>query len=72
MNATTIQVTLPIRQALEKLKLYKRETYNEVLQRMITEMGLEEEEVSEAELREIRAISREMDAGKAVPWRRKG
>lgn len=50
-ETTTIQVKKSTKEALEKMKIYKRETYNEVLERLVEEVqGLNEETKKEIEL----------------------
>ncbi|MEK6937043.1 MAG: hypothetical protein AABW58_03145 [Nanoarchaeota archaeon] len=48
--ATTIQISDNVKKTLEKMKLYERETYNDVIERMIEdEMELNEETKKEIE-----------------------
>ncbi|AKB84019.1 hypothetical protein MSBR3_3441 [Methanosarcina barkeri 3] len=50
-ETTTIQVKQSTKEALEKMKIYKRETYNEVLERLLEEVQeLNEETKKEIEL----------------------
>lgn len=50
-ETTTIQVKQSTKEALEKMKIYKRETYNEVLERLLEEIQkLNEETKKEIEL----------------------
>ena len=69
MNNTTIQISNPVKNALNELKIYKRETYNDVLERMLAESGLEEEKLSAKELAEVKKAEKEIAKGIAVPWR---
>lgn len=47
--ATTIQISDEVRAKLEKMKLYMRETYNEILERMIED----EMEINERTKKEL-------------------
>jgi predicted transcriptional regulator len=50
-ETTTIQVKKSTKEALEKMKIYKRETYNDVLERLIEEVQeLNEETKQDIEL----------------------
>lgn len=51
--STTIQISDNIKQVLERMKLFQRESYNEVLERMI-EDNLELNEKTKKEIEEAR------------------
>ena len=57
---TTIQVSGEIRDTLERMKIYKRESYNEVIERMI-EDNLE---LNEKTKKEIEEAKKRIDQGK--------
>jgi len=56
--STTIQISDNIRQTLERMKLFQRESYNEVLERMIED----ESELNERTKKELEEAKR----GKSV------
>ena len=60
MATTTIQVSKEMREALETLKLHPRETYEEVLERLLEDLR----ELNEETKREIERAIREIKAGK--------
>lgn len=51
--ATTIQISDNVKVTLDKMKIYNRETYNEVIERMI-ENNLELNEKTKKEIQEAR------------------
>jgi len=51
--STTIQISDNIRQTLEKMKLFQRESYNEVIERMV-EDNLELNEKTKKEIEEAK------------------
>ena len=53
MNTTTIQISDSIRGKLERMKLFERETYNDVLERMI-EDNLELNEQTKKDIEEAK------------------
>ncbi len=57
---TTIQVTNELKKALDKLKLYERETYSQVLERLIED----ECELSEETKKEIELSLKQIKKGK--------
>ena len=60
MAATTIQVSQEMKAALERLKLHPRETYEEVIERLLEDLR----ELSQETKREIERAVREIKAGK--------
>ena len=58
--STTIQVSRDVKRALDGLKLSRRETYNDVLERVL----IDEHELSEQTKRDIEKSLREYRAGK--------
>ena len=50
---TTIQISDPVKKALEKMKMFKRETYNDVIENLI-EDNIELNEKTKKELEERR------------------
>lgn len=59
---TTIQVTAELKKMLEAMKLYDRETYNEVIERLVED----ELELTEETKKEIEAARKEIKEGKFV------
>jgi len=59
---TTIQISDNVRGTLEKMKMFERETYNEVIERMIED----EREVNEKTRKEIEERRKEGKAGKII------
>lgn len=60
--ATTIQISDESKQILDRMKLFQRETYNEILERMI-EDNLELNEKTKKEIEEAR---KQIKAGKFI------
>ena len=59
---TTIQVTEEVKAALDRMKLFKRETYNDVLERILEDL----QELNEETKREIDAALKEIEKGRYV------
>jgi hypothetical protein len=60
---TTIQVTKRTRKELQKMKLFPRETYEEVIQRLI-EISKEEEELSTETIQNIEKALEDVKKGR--------
>ena len=60
---TTIQLHEKIKHKLEGLKIHPRETYNEVIERLIRR-GVEEEELSPHAMRNIEAALEDVKKGR--------
>ena len=60
---TTIQVTEETKDALERIKLFPRETYEEVIRRLI-EISREEEELSTETLQNIERALEDVKSGR--------
>lgn len=58
--ATTIQLSQELRKTLESMKLHPRETYEEVLERILEDLR----ELNEQTKKEVEKASREIKAGK--------
>jgi len=61
-ETTTIQVKQSTKEALEKMKIYKRETYNDVLERLIEEV----QELNEGTKKEIELARKAVEEGRYV------
>lgn len=61
-ETTTIQIKQSTKEALERMKIYKRETYNEVLERLIEEV----QELSEETKKEIELARKAIEEGRYV------
>jgi len=59
---TTIQISSDLKELLEKMKLYERETYNEIIERLVED----ELELSEETKKEIQLALKEIKQGKYV------
>lgn len=59
---TTIQISTELKKLLEKMKLYERETYDAVIERLVED----ELELSEETKKEIEAALKEVKAGRYV------
>ena len=59
---TTIQVSDGVKQKLEKMKLYARESYNEIIERMLED----ELELNAQTKKEIEEAKKNVHAGKTV------
>lgn len=57
---TTIQISDSVRTTLEKMKMFERETYNEILERMIED----EKELSEQTKKDIEEARKRVKEGK--------
>jgi len=57
---TTIQLSSRIKKVLENMKLHPRETYNEVLERILEDLS----ELNEETKKEIEHAIKEIEAGK--------
>lgn len=60
MAVTTIQLSSEMKKTLEGMKMYRRETYEEVLERVLEDLR----ELSEQTKKEIEQAVREIKAGK--------
>ena len=65
---TTIQLELSTKNKLEKMKEYKRETYDELVNKLIdiSEFVNAEPELKEEFLEEIEDANKEIEAGKGI------
>ncbi len=61
MTTTTIQLSMELKKTLEGMKLHPRETYEEVLERLLEDLR----ELSEQTKEEIDRAVREIKAGKS-------
>ena len=61
MSLTTIQVQSDLKKKLDAMKLHPRETYNDVLERVLEDLG----ELNEVTRREIEKAIREIKSGKS-------
>jgi predicted transcriptional regulator len=61
-ETTTIQVKQSTKEALEKMKIYKRETYNDVLERLIEEV----QELNEETKKDIELARKAVKEGRFV------
>jgi len=59
---TTIQIKEDIKAALNRMKLFERETYNDVLERLIEDA----QELKEETKKEIESALKEIESGKYV------
>ncbi|MGC8561638.1 MAG: DUF7557 family protein [Thermoplasmata archaeon] len=62
MTITTIQVKEDTKKTLQSMKLHPRETYEEVIERLIEDLS----ELNDETKREIKEARREIEAGKFV------
>lgn len=60
--ATTIQISDETKRILDKMKMFARETYNQIIDRMIED----NQELNEKTKKEIEAAIKEIKAGKFV------
>ena len=67
VKATTIQISTLTRQRLERLKDYARETYEDVINKLIDIMAEENMELSEQTKKDIEEARKEFRAGKGIP-----
>ncbi|WP_440954047.1 DUF7557 family protein [Methanosarcina sp. Mfa9] len=61
-ETTTIQVKQSTKEVLERMKIYKRETYNDVLERLIEEV----QELNEETKKEIELARKGVEEGRYV------
>ena len=60
MKTTTIQINEDLKKDLDEIKLFRRETYNDIIERLIEDM----KELSEQTKREIEKARKEIGEGK--------
>ena len=60
LMSTTIQISEEMRERLNELKLFSRETYNDVLERVIEDM----QELNEKTKKEIEKDRKEIESGR--------
>lgn len=60
METTTIQISKHIKESLDKSKLFERETYNEIISRMMEDMR----EINEQTKKDIQRALKEYKEGK--------
>ncbi len=60
--STTIQISNEVKKELDKMKMFDRETYNEVIERMIED----DLELNEATKRDLEEAIKEIKSGKYV------
>ena len=60
MKTTTIQINEDLKKDLDEIKLFRRETYNDIIERLIEDM----KELSEQTKREIKKARKEIGEGK--------
>lgn len=66
--ATSIQVEKEIKERLDKLKNHPRETYNQVLARLIRTISEQDEgDLSQKTIKNIEKSLAEIKSGKAIP-----
>lgn len=61
-ETTTIQVKQSTKEALERMKIFSRETYNDVLERLMEEV----QEINEETKKEIECARQEIEKGRYV------
>jgi len=61
-ETTTIQVKQSTKEALERMKIFSRETYNDVLERLMEEV----QEINEETKKEIECARQEIEEGRYV------
>ena len=61
-ETTTIQVKQSTKEVLERMKIYKRETYNDVLERLIEEV----QELHEETKKEIELARKAVEEGRYI------
>lgn len=59
---TTIQISMELKHILEKFKLYERETFNDIIERLVED----EMELNEKTKKEIEEAIKEFKSGKYV------
>ncbi len=59
---TTIQVTEEVKAALDRMKIFSRETYNDILERILEDL----QELNEETKKEIDAALKEIEEGRYV------
>ena len=62
MTISTIQIREETKKTLQAMKLHPRETYEEVIERMIEDLT----EINEETIREVEKARREFESGKFV------
>ena len=62
MTISTIQVKEETKKTLQSMKLHPRETYEEVIERMIEDLS----ELNEETIREVEKDRREIESGKFI------
>jgi len=67
-KATTIQVSQATKSKLERYKDYARETYEDVINKLIDIVAEENMELSEQTKKDIEEARREFKEGKGVPF----
>jgi predicted transcriptional regulator len=60
--STTIQISDNIQQILERMKMFKRETYNDVIERMVED----DLEINDRTKKEIEEARKQIKAGKFI------
>ena len=63
--ATTVQVNEDLRKTLEKLKLYKKESLNDVIVRLV-KMSVDTEPLSKKEIEDIRESLKDIEEGRVT------
>ncbi|HII00207.1 TPA: hypothetical protein HA351_00665 [Methanosarcinaceae archaeon] len=61
-ETTTIQIKQSTKEVLERMKIYKRETYNDVLERLIEEV----QELNEETKKEIELARKAVEEGRYI------
>lgn len=59
-NTTTVQINRDLKARLDAMKLHQRETYNDVLERILEDL----EDISPAAFRRYEEIAKQVKAGK--------
>ena len=68
MTATTVQISKQVKNELDNVKDYPRQTYNEVIQKLVNvfEAISEDKELSDEVLAEVKAARKEIKEGKGL------
>jgi predicted transcriptional regulator len=61
--ATTIQISDDVKKTLDKMRVFERETYNEVIENMIEDQM----EINEKTKKDLDEAKKRIDGGKFVP-----
>ena len=61
--STTIQISNEMRDQLNSLKLFRRETYNDVIERILEERGGDMQELNKKTKKEIGQAIKEIESG---------